>query len=325
MMSPRIGLTLGDPGGIGPEIILRLLIQPTELPPAEIVIFGQKKILEIWTERLGLDSNWQEKATKKDKIKFQEVGEPLKEIKIGKPAAENGQMSFAFFQAAVDSARNGEIQALVTAPISKTSWQLAGIKYRGHTEFLETFFPEAIMSFWSEKLRLALFTHHVPLKEAINRVKRPAILQFLLILEKNVRRWNLGIKEYLLCGLNPHAGEAGSLGEEEIQELIPAAEEARTYGINLSGPFPPDTIFLKAIGHPEKMVVSLYHDQGLIPFKLLSFDSGVNMTLGLPFLRTSPDHGTAFDIAGKGVANPRSLKEALWLAWKAATSGNIND
>lgn len=321
MNLPKIGLTLGDPGGIGPEIILRLLEHPVKLPPAEIVIFGQRQILETWAKKLGLEAGWLKKAQGEQKIFIQETGVPLKDLVLGFPSAENGQASFAFFQAAVDSARKGEIQALVTAPVSKTSWQLAGIKFRGHTEFLENFFPGAIMSFWSERLRLALFTHHLPLKEAINRIKKEALLNFLLTLDKNLHRWSFGIKELLLCGLNPHAGEAGSMGQEEQQEIIPAVVEARARGLNLNGPFPPDTVFLRAIDHPERLVVCLYHDQGLIPFKLLSFDSGVNLTLGLPFIRTSPDHGTAFDIAGKGMANSQSLKEALWLAWKASQAG----
>jgi 4-hydroxythreonine-4-phosphate dehydrogenase len=322
MSLPKIGLTLGDPGGIGPEIILRLLGNPENLPPAEIIIFGQRKILQAWAEKLGPPIQWLEESYQGRKIIIEESGNPLRDLTFGSPSAENGQVSFAFFRVAVDSARKGEIQALVTAPVSKTSWQLAGIKFRGHTEFLESLFPEAIMSFWSERLRLALFTHHLPLIEAVSRIKKEALLTFFISLEKNLNYWNFGVKELMVCGLNPHAGESGSIGQEEQQIIIPAVTEARDRGLNINGPFPSDTVFVQAVDHPEKMIVCLYHDQGLIPFKLLSFDSGVNLTLGLPFIRTSPDHGTAFDIAGKGKANLQSLKEALWLAWKVCQASN---
>jgi Pyridoxal phosphate biosynthesis protein len=174
------------------------------------------------------------------------------------------------------------------------------------------------MSFWSERLRLALFTHHLPLKEAIDRLRKESLIKFLLNLDRSLKSWNLGIKEILICGLNPHAGEAGIMGMEEQKDVIRALIEGRNRKLNLIGPFPPDTIFLQAVDRPDRLVVCLYHDQGLIPFKLLSFQSGVNLTLGLPFIRTSPDHGTAFDLAGKGLASYSSLKAALWLAWKAS-------
>jgi len=318
MSSLKIGLTLGDPGGIGPEIIVRLLEHPSELPPVEIVIFGQKIILQNWTEKLGHQPAWLSDALNEHHINLREAGFPLDELVLGMPTAENGLASFYFFESAVEAARKGEIKAIVTCPVSKTSWQLAGIRYRGHTEYLESFFPDAIMSFWSERLRLALFTHHLPLKEAIDRLRKESLIKFLLNLDRSLKSWNLGIKEILICGLNPHAGEAGIMGMEEQKEIIPALIEGRNRKLNLIGPFPPDTIFLQAVDRPDRLVVCLYHDQGLIPFKLLSFQSGVNLTLGLPFIRTSPDHGTAFDLAGKGLASYSSLKEALWLAWKAS-------
>lgn len=318
MKAPVIGLTLGDPAGIGPEIILRILKEVPRLPEARFVIFGQKKILEDWTRRLGLPSDLLSEALSAGNIELRETGAPQEKIEPGSPTAAGGRVSFDFFCAAVEAAGRGELQALVTAPISKEAWHQAGIKYRGHTEFLESIFPEAIMTFWSNRLKLALFTHHLPLREAISRVRRQNLLTFFRILGRHLVRWNLGVEELLVCGLNPHAGENGALGQEEKQEIIPAVAEARSEGLNLSGPFPADTIFLKALDRPEKMVISLYHDQGLSAFKLLSFEQGVNLTLGLPFIRTSPDHGTAFDLAGKGLASLDSFREALWLACKLA-------
>jgi len=321
MSLPKIGLTLGDPCGIGPEIVIRLIQNFSQLPPCHLVIFGQKKIIESWAEILAFPQETWDGISREFGVTVQESGKEMKEIKPGYPSAESGQASFSFFKEAIEAAQKGEIQAVVTGPISKASWQMAGIKFRGHTEFLESLFSEALMSFWSERLRLVLFTHHLPLTEAVARVKKKALLEFFLVLERNLKRWNMGVEELLVCGLNPHAGEEGTIGLEETTEIIPAIVQAQSLGLQIEGPFPPDTIFLKALDQPQRMVVCLYHDQALIPFKLLSFDSGVNLTLGLPFIRTSPDHGTAFDLAGKGVASPRSFREAIWLAWRLLQTG----
>jgi 4-hydroxythreonine-4-phosphate dehydrogenase len=315
MNSPRIGLTLGDPGGVGPEIILRLL-QKEELPPGQIIIFGQRKILELWALKLGLDVGWLEERIRENKLVVEETGPPLKELTIGQPTEEGGRLSFAFFRQAVERAGAGELEALVTGPVSKISWARAGLRYRGHTEYFEHLYPGCMMSFWSERLKLVLFTHHLPLREALKKVKKDKIKSFLLSLEKNLSSWPFGVKEILVCGLNPHAGEDGTIGTEEETEIKPVIREMSGSRLKISGPFPADTVFLRALDHPERLVLSLYHDQGLVAFKLVSFTSGVNLTLGLPFLRTSPDHGTAYDLAGQGKAETGSMKEALWLAWK---------
>jgi 4-hydroxythreonine-4-phosphate dehydrogenase len=316
MSLPVIGLTLGDPAGVGPDIILRLFQDPSRLPPAKFIVFGQKKIVIERSRLLNLPSDWLRGGLPEKEIIFLETGQPLEEVQTGSPSAETGSASFSFFQAAVESAIKGRIQALVTGPISKNSWQLAGIKFRGHTEYLESLFPEAIMSFWSRRLRLALYTHHVPMKEAVVRIKKEPLVTFFFNLNRQLRRWNMGIEELLVCGLNPHAGEEGTIGLEEEEEIFPAVAEARSCNLRISGPFPADTIFLKALDRPETMAVALYHDQALIPFKLVSFETGVNLTLGLPFIRTSPDQGTAFDLAGKGLASPESFKEALRMAFE---------
>jgi len=322
MKIPVIGLTLGDPAGIGPEIILRTLKEVSSLPEARFIIFGQRRILEDWSRHLGLSSDLLPAALSAGNIELRETGLPLEKLEPGSPTVAGGRVSFDFFREAVSAADSGEVQALVTAPISKEGWHQAGIIYRGHTEYLESLFPEAIMTFWSNRLKVALFTHHLPLREAISRVRRQNLATFFRLLGKHLVRWNLAVEELLVCGLNPHAGENGALGQEEGQEIIPAVAEARSAGLSLSGPFPADTIFLKALDSPGKMVVALYHDQALIAFKLLSFEQGVNLTLGLPFIRTSPDHGTAFELAGKGLASLESFREALWLAWKMV-SGKV--
>jgi len=208
---------------------------------------------------------------------------------------------------------------MVTAPISKYSWNLAGIKYSGHTEYLSLIYPQAIMSFWSDRLNVALFTHHIPLKRALKRIKKDALLEFFIRLNSNIEKLCAGKHSLLVSGLNPHAGEEGLLGREELEEIIPAIEEAKKEGLPISGPFPPDIVCRTALNHPDKIVIALYHDQGLIAFKLVSFERGVNVTLGLPFIRTSPDHGTAFDIVGKGIASSQSMAEAIKIAVKSSS------
>lgn len=307
MSLPRIGITLGDPGGIGPEIVLKSLSARASLPAAEYVVFGSAAVLEDAERGLGLELD-RTNLTVRD-IPYSGSASPKRA-----PDKGNGEASFRYFRDAVESARTGGLAAVVTAPISKLSWRLAGIPWRGHTEYLEELYPGAVMTFWSEALKVALLSHHRPLREAIALVTRANCARFFGVLGDGVKKLGSGAYEFLVAGLNPHAGEDGVLGNEEKDALGPAIDEARASGMKISGPYPPDLVFRGAIGHPERIVIALYHDQGLIPFKLVAFESGVNISLGLPFIRTSPDHGTAFDIAGKNRANPRSLVEALNLA-----------
>ncbi len=318
MSLPRIGVTLGDPGGIGPEIVLKALLRWPELPPARFVLFGTSELLRREERALGmsLETASFDAGSVDSEARFSLAEVPVGPLPLryGEPLADYGRASFAFFQAAVEAARAGRIQAVVTAPISKLSWSLAGIPYHGHTEFLETIYPGAIMSFWSEKLVVALFSHHLPLRRALDRLDKAALVEFIATLRRGVEKARPGLHHYLVAGINPHAGENGLMGREEIEIIAPAVEEARAAGADISGPHPPDVVFRMAYGRPRRIVIALYHDQGLIPFKLEAFDTGVNATLGLPFLRTSPDHGTAFDIAGKNLANPQSMAEAIRLA-----------
>ena len=229
------------------------------------------------------------------------------------PAADNGAASFAYFADGVRAAREGRIDALVTGPVSKSAWALAGLPWRGHTEYLEHLYPGAIMAFWSDRLKLALLSHHLPLREAMDRITRERLRGFLTRLAGAIEAVRPGAMEFLVAGLNPHAGEDGRLGREEIDEIGPAIADARAEGVRVRGPFPPDVAFRAALDRPDTLAVGLYHDQGLIAFKLVAFETGVNVTLGLPFVRTSPDHGTAFDIAGKNRADPGSMIAAV--AW----------
>lgn len=320
MSPPKIGITLGDPGGIGPEVTLKALSLKDSLPKAQYIIFGSSFILEEEQKRLGIKlevrSLQRDIASSLPSFSLKEIDNPLKTIKKGAPSRKNGRASFLFFAEAVKEAQKKAIRALVTSPISKRSWALAGISWSGHTDYLHHFYPQAIMAFWSERLKVALFTHHLPLREAIEKIKKDSLFDFFMRLDNNLKKSLPKKFQFLVSGLNPHAGEEELLGSEEAKEVSPAVEKARKQGMDISGPFPPDTVFLQALGDPQKIVIALYHDQGLIPFKLESFKDGVNLTLGLPFVRTSPDHGTAFDIAGKGEANPQSMIKAIELAYK---------
>lgn len=319
MTVPAVGITLGDPGGIGPEVAIKALSRLDHLPKARFVVFGPRSAWEAGQAALGKrfeDPAWPGgDVPALPGVYFCPVGGDFGAFSPGRPSAANGKASFMALELATSIASTpGVLDALVTAPISKTSWRMAGSKWRGHTEYLDSLHPGAVMTFWSERMKVALFSHHLPLGEALGRVRRAGLLEFLRALHRGLARLPSGVKELLVAGLNPHAGEEGLLGAEEAYEIRPAVEAAASEGIPVSGPFPPDTVFLKAVDRPERMVVALFHDQGLIAFKLAAFETGVNATLGLPFVRTSPDHGTAFDIAGRGVADPRSMIEAIRLA-----------
>jgi 4-hydroxythreonine-4-phosphate dehydrogenase len=325
MTVPTIGVAAGDPGGIGPEVVVKTLARAALLPEAAYVVFGDPRVIAAEEERLGLrirPGEWRPDEPSKPGVSLAAVAGPEEAPTVGRVSAGNGEASFRAFEAAVGAARSGRIQAVVTAPISKAAWALAGRPFRGHTEYLAGLYPDAIMAFWSEPLKVALFSHHRPLREAVEAIRRDALVGFFRSLSRGLERVPDGPSRLLVAGLNPHAGEGGHLGREEEDEIRPALETLRSEGIPVDGPFPPDTVFLQALNKKDALVVALYHDQGLIPFKLLAFAAGVNVTLGLPFVRTSPDHGTAFDIAGRGVADARSMEEAVRLAAAFSATGS---
>ncbi len=313
MTTPRIGISLGDPGGIGPEVTLKALSYVYPYLKAEFIVFGSKRIIEEEYKLLGGNIN-------SSGITIHEVEPLMENFKRGCSQKEHGIASFRYFEQAVKEAQKRNLQAVVTAPISKHSWYLAGIPWAGHTAYLTHLYPDATMAFFSNKLNVVLFTHHVSLREAIRKIKRKPLQKFFLRLHKNFCDLVKREHQFLVSGLNPHAGEKGLLGSEEKKEIEPAVAFAREKGVPINGPFPPDTVFKEACNHPDKIVISLYHDQGLIAFKMVAFDEGVNVTLGLPFIRTSPDHGTAFDISEQKSANPKSMIEAIKLAYKLSGS-----
>ncbi|MFW6159941.1 MAG: 4-hydroxythreonine-4-phosphate dehydrogenase PdxA [Acidobacteriota bacterium] len=324
MNLPRIGISLGDPGGIGPEVILKALKNKAALPLASYVLFGSLWLVQEWNQRLGIKFSFtkEESDTQPNiaSVSLHEVEFPLFTLKPGIPDRNNGKASFLYFKKALEQAQKGNLQAVVTAPVAKRSWSLADVKWAGHTDYLSQLYPHAIMFFWSKSLKVALFSHHVSLQQALKKITRKNLLDFIQNLHASLKKAGKKNFHFFVAGLNPHGGEEGLLGKEESETILPAIQMAKKTGIPVSGPHVPDVIFRTALNQEDKIVIALYHDQGLIPFKLAAFENGVNVTLGLPFIRTSPDHGTAFDIAGQGTASQESMVEALKLAWDFISS-----
>jgi len=294
-----IAVTIGDPQGIGPEVIQKSLASYSPVLP--LVIVGSRRFFPA----AAIPDIHNIAEMKKGEIAFLEVA--------GDSSRED--LSFAFVKKAVDMALAGQVHALVTAPVNKNKWLQSGLPFRGHTDFFNTIAagnPPA-MFFWSDPLKVALFTHHLPLRDVFARIRPEKIVAFVRLVNDELRRLFAREFTYLFSGLNPHAGENGHLGHEEGEAIVPALEELQ-HEMSVAGLFPPDVVFAKARAMKDAVVIAMTHDQGLIPFKLLHAGSGVQLTLGLPFIRTSPVHGTAYDIAGKGIADPVSMLAALRLA-----------
>jgi len=319
---------MGDPAGIGAEVIIKALADHSLRDRARFVVYGiheqivyaadGAELMPFWSRRpheAALEALGDEPVVA-DFDEFAIDGRPRRQ-----PSAEGGQASMRFLEEAMEHARDGRIDALVTAPINKTAWQLAGYEYEGHTELLGRFFRtrRVAMMFVGGPLRVALASVHEPLFELRNRFTIGLVFQPIDLLHEALRDW-FGMASPLIAvaAINPHAGENGRFGDEEQRVIGPAIEMARNAGIRADGPYPADTLFWRAARGDFDGVVAMYHDQALIPVKLLAFDRAVNVTLGLPIVRTSVDHGTAYDIAGKNLADPGSLKEAIALAIQLA-------
>jgi 4-hydroxythreonine-4-phosphate dehydrogenase len=319
-MNKPIAITMGCPAGIGPEIIVKLYIENKNyLENPHTVVFGDFNIIKNASDILKSDIplyNWQTgEELKPGAINILSLTNlKFDDLIIGKPSETTGRASYIYISEAIKYALREDARGIVTAPISKKGLNLAGINYPGHTEILSslTGAEEYLMMLAGKTLKVSLVTIHIPLKKVADSVSPQNILKTILI-SHNALKIDFGIKNprIAVCGLNPHSGESGMFGDEEEKIIIPAIYEAKKININATGPYPPDTIFYRASKGEFDLVVCMYHDQGLIPLKLLHFNDGVNITLGLPVVRTSVDHGTAYDIAGKGVASCESLREAV--------------
>ncbi len=315
--NPPIAITMGDPAGIGPEIAVKVAAEGDL--PARLVIIGDHSCLVEAARAAGLHNKVIEISSleafdaEADLIQVLTVRPPLSSVETGRVSAECGQAAYDYIRAAIDLAKVGKVSAVVTAPIHKEALAAAGIPYPGHTEMLAEFggAERSAMMLANDELRVVLVTIHCALREAIDKITIENELEAIKLAHEGTRQFGIARPRVAVAGLNPHAGEGGLFGCEEADFIAPAISAARKLGIDVSGPWPGDTVFMQARAGRFDVVVAQYHDQGLIPVKYLGIENGVNITLGLPFVRTSPDHGTAFDIAGKGIADPASLRMAV--------------
>jgi len=286
---PKIALTVGDPAGIGPEIVAKAAADPGVLAVCKPIVFSTP---------------------------------PEAAVRTGSVSAAAGRAAYATIVRAVDFAKRGDVDAIVTAPINKLAFAKAGLKWKGHTDLIAHLCDSkrVAMMFHSPTLKVVLITVHVPLK-SVSKYLTPALVdQTIGLTAEAMKMFGTPKPRLALAGLNPHAGEHGVLGDEDDKVLVPAVRRARARRVNIEGPIPGDTVFVRAARGEYDCVIACYHDQGLIPVKLLSFGNAVNVTIGLPIIRTSVDHGTAFDIAGKGVANAGSMIAAVKLAAEIASA-----
>jgi|SRR5690349_10048984 4-hydroxythreonine-4-phosphate dehydrogenase len=288
-MKPRIAITVGDPAGIGPEIAAKAAADERVRAACEPILYGPPADVAFAPGVLSADA---------------------------------GRAAYDAICAAVADALSGEVAGIATAPINKLAFARAGLPWKGHTDLLAhlTGSTQVAMMFWSDPLKVVLATVHVPLRSVPEVLTRDVVDSTIDLTARELPRFGLHRPRLALAGLNPHAGEGELLGQEDERTLRPAIEAARARGIDIKGPFPGDTVFVRAAAGDFDAVIACYHDQGLIPVKLLAFGHAVNVTLGLPIVRTSVDHGTAFDIAGRNVANPSSMIEAVLLAARLASS-----
>jgi 4-phospho-D-threonate 3-dehydrogenase / 4-phospho-D-erythronate 3-dehydrogenase len=318
---PRIGISIGDPAGIGPEVVLKALSDAAIADLAEWIVAGDAQVLARAEAQTGLELG---KVPNAQVLDLKQATDPLPAP--GKLSAAAGRAALEYVRAATRLCLDGEADAMVTAPVNKQAISLSGEKFTGHTEFIAELcgVSDSRMLLVNDRLRVVHVSTHVALREAC-KLKHERILR-TIELGQQALRW-LGIERprIAVCGLNPHAGENGLFGEEDRETIVPAVASAQAAGIRCDGPFPADTLFLKAVGGKYDLVVAMYHDQGHVPMKLLDFERTVNVSLGLPILRTSVDHGTAFDIAGKNQADASSMKAAMKLAAKMAAERKRSD
>jgi 4-hydroxythreonine-4-phosphate dehydrogenase len=322
-MAP-LAMTMGDPAGIGPELALAAWRDRATSPP--FVVFAAPGVLAAAAKHAGPTAPIIETDLAGARAAFSK-GVPVVPLKNavedapGRPSAANAAATIESIERAVEAVHQGQARAVVTNPIAKATLYEAGFKYPGHTEYLGALaeawgapaFP--VMMIWSETLAVVPVTIHIPLADVAGALTAELIVGTARIVDRDLRaRFGVTRPRLAVAGLNPHAGEGGAMGREEITIIGPAIEALRGEGVDIVGPLPADTMFHPKARARYDVALTMYHDQGLIPVKTLAFDEGVNVTLGLPFVRTSPDHGTAFDIAGKGIANPASLIAALKLA-----------
>ena len=324
MAPPKIAITTGDPAGIGPEVCIKLLENTENFELYEPIIFGDSSVLEKTADQYNIP------IQVKTVTRLEEVEGPrildmraigAEEYTTGRISAKTGKAAYQYLARAMDAALEGQVDAITTGPINKEALKLAGIELPGHTEILaeRTQSPRSCMMQYSDELCCSFVTCHIGYQEVPSLLTKERILEVIELTDTTLGKMLGRPPRLLCCGLNPHSGENGLFGNMEEEKIIlPAVEEAKANGIAIEGPLPPDTVFLPDRRKKFDCMICMYHDQGHIPLKALAFDRAVNVTLGLPIIRTSVDHGTALDIAGQGIANSGSMLEAAKLAAKLA-------
>ena len=328
MKKIRVGISIGDMNGIGVEVILKTLDHPNILNFCTPVIYGSSKIISYHKNIVGLEEFSFTNASSAERVKHDRINvvncwQDNVNITLGKLSDTSGKYAKIALLQAVNDLKNNTIDALVTGPINKKAMQMADFPYPGHTEFLTKTFEvkESLMLMVNDNLRIGLVTNHLPVSQIASSISKQLILNKVRLMDKSLRE-DFGIEKPTIAvlGLNPHAGDEGAIGEEEETIIRPAIIELKKKGMMVMGPYPADGFFGSGMHHKVDGVLAMYHDQGLVPFKALSFGKGVNYTAGLPIVRTSPDHGTAYEIAGKNIADPSSFRAALFQAIDIARS-----
>jgi 4-hydroxythreonine-4-phosphate dehydrogenase len=333
VVRPVLAITMGDPAGIGPEIVLKALAHADVFERCRPIVIGDRRILERAAHWLGPPPQFDVVAD--PKMGSYESGRvtlldlenaPPDQIPVGEESASAGAAAVEYVFRACDLAMAGEVDAVVTAPLNKAAMHLAGYEYAGHTELLteRTGAERVSMLLIGPNLRIVHVSTHVALEEAIARVTPQRVEDVIQIAHNACRALGVARPRIAVAGLNPHASEGGIFGDEEAERIEPAIQATRARGLDVSDPQPPDTVFLRATKGAYDIVVAQYHDQGHIPMKLLAFDSGVNVSYGLPIIRTSVDHGTAFDIAGKGIAVESSMLAAIDVALQMTLARGVD-
>jgi 4-hydroxythreonine-4-phosphate dehydrogenase len=326
MTPPLVAVTMGDPAGIGPEIIVRAFADPYFHEENHALVVGDAGIMERAARLLELPlranaiADPEEAAFEPGTVDVLAETDLPEDLPFGELDARAGDAAFRYVERATGLASAGRVDAVATAPLNKEAMHLAGHRYPGHTEILAelTGTKDYAMMLVTDELKVIHISTHVALREAIERVQPERELAVIRLAHESLRKLGVENPKVAVAGLNPHAGENGLFGTEDAERIAPAIAAAVEEGMDATGPHPPDTVMMRARMGAFDIVVVQYHDQGHIPVKLMGFDTGVNVTVGLPFFRTSVDHGTAFDIAGTGKAEPASLRAALDLARKLA-------
>jgi 4-hydroxythreonine-4-phosphate dehydrogenase len=327
---PVVAITMGDPAGVGPEIVLQALAHAEVARRCRPLIIGDRRILQRAMSWVGVPGLAIRTVAGPEAVGPGDEQPALLDLQnappelcpVGRVSAPSGRAAVAYVQRACDLCLEGRAAAMVTAPLNKDAMNQAGFHYAGHTELLteRTGAAKVTMLLTGPGLRVVHVSTHVALEEAVRRVRRDRVLEVIRLAHQGCTALGIAAPRIGVAGLNPHAGEGGLFGDQEAREIAPAIEAARAEGLDVSDPQPPDTVFLRATRGAYDIVVAMYHDQGHIPMKLLAFDEGVNVSLGLPIIRTSVDHGTAFDIAGTGQARETSLLAAIDVALQIITA-----